>query len=133
MEDDVVFHEDTDQHLANSIKELPPDWELFYLGANIIGRSAIPYSEHLVKTNAAWTTHAVGISRAGARQILEAGFTIDSGMLDDQLAKRIHGRGRTFIAKPMLAVQRPGYSDLWGRKTDYADIWRINLDKISKA
>lgn len=125
LEDDVEFKGIS--NLQKAIYQLPLDWDILYLGANIIGvdvnRLPVPeqYSEHLFRVKAAWTTHAVAYNGDIVEKILSKykGWQ-ESGMYDDWLSREILPNVKAFIIYPMVAVQRPVKSDLWGgRHVDY--------------
>jgi hypothetical protein len=130
LEDDCVLSDNALDQFEKSVRELPPTWEMLYLGCNIIENNARPYSANLAKTTGAWTTHAVGIRRSVAEAVLKAGIDPGNGMMDDWFAKKIHPKGQSYVCKPMIAVQRPGYSDLWQRDTNYTDIFRNANNKL---
>src|SRR5215813_8200159 len=57
VEDDCIFRDLS--HLDRALSELPMDWDVVYLGANLIcwnNGEPMPerYSEHLFKVHAAW-------------------------------------------------------------------------------
>lgn len=125
LEDDVQFY--NINNLQKALYQLPLDWDILYLGANIIGvdvnRLPKPeqYSEHLFRVKAAWTTHAIAYNGDVVEKILSKykGWQ-ESGMYDDWLSREILPNVKAFIIYPMVAVQRPVKSDLWGgRHVDY--------------
>ena len=130
LEDDVVFSDGVQEKFMQAARELPEEWDMIYLGCNIIGQNVKPYSEHLAITTGAWTTHAVGMTREIARVIVDSKPNPEEGMMDDWFARNIHPSRRSFVCRPMLAVQRPGFSDLWGRPTDYSGIFKEANKKI---
>src|SRR6185312_8446403 len=89
FEDDVTLH-NTD-HLEAALSELPSDWDILYLGANIIGTDLCnwphpePFSPHLRRIKQAWTTHAVCYSAKGRDWILKNWDHTDGVMYDDFL------------------------------------------------
>jgi hypothetical protein len=130
LEDDVEFSEDYRLQFTQSVGELPDNWELFYLGCNIIENGHEPYSTNLARIRAAWTTHAVGIRRSVAEEILSQPYNVHEGMIDDYFAKKICPKGNAYACRPMIATQRPVYSDLWGKHADYTGLFQTANDKI---
>src|SRR5689334_272401 len=67
LEDDVQFR--SLHILDKAISQLPRDWDVLYLGANLIGvdinRLPEPtqYSENLFALRGAWTSHAIAYTR----------------------------------------------------------------------
>lgn len=123
FEDDVEIKDFT--HFNEAVSQLPSDWELCYLGANLIAPIE-KYSNNLYKTFGAWTTHAVMYNNP---KELCKGYSDTSIMFDDWLKTWIHPRGNTYIIKPMIAWQKPHNSNLWGH---YANYTRIFDDSASK-
>jgi hypothetical protein len=124
LEDDVIFRDLG--ALDAAIKELPTDWDMLYLGANITDgvsgvqeNPPVQYSDHLWRVRRAWTTHAIAYREQAVRDIV-ATYDPGSGrMFDEWLSSDFIGYRNTFLANPMIAYQRPGKSDLWGCATDY--------------
>lgn len=122
LEDDVVF-EQLDR-LDKALADLPEDWDMLFLGANITGgvtnivaRPPVRVTDNLYRIRAAWTTHAVAYTREAARKITCA--YDGKSMYDAWLSEEILPQVKAYLVNPMVAFQRPGKSDLWGIETDY--------------
>jgi len=126
LEDDVVFQNIGD--LGNALSELPENWEILYLGANIREERPVKYSGHLFHLKNAWTTHAIAYTRAAAEKII-AEFPNEHYMYDNWLGDNLR-RFNAFITAPMMAVQRPGRSDIWGHDVDYEYVWEPSRKKL---
>lgn len=127
LEDDCIFK--NTMHLHYAMNELPPDWEMLYLGGNILGTDTIVFpppvrfSSHLFTITHCWQTHAVAYSVRGLIRILDT-FKPDNGYAyDEWLRHNMLPRGKSFIIAPQIAYQRPGYSDLWQRDADYSSLF----------
>lgn len=126
LEDDCVFRDLS--HLPQAISELPDDWDILYLGANLIlwgnGENPLPerYSEYLFRVRAAWTTHAIAYRKKCVRSILERQPEFSTRMFDNYLSDLLPEL-QAFIVAPMVAYQRRRYSTIWERETDYADVF----------
>lgn len=126
LEDDVLF---TDiGSLGSALSELPVNWEILYLGANIREEWPVRYSGHLFHLKNAWTTHAVAYTRKAAEKIINE-FPNEHYMYDNWLGDNLH-RFNAFITAPMMAIQRPGRSDIWGHDVDYEYVWRETRQKL---
>lgn len=132
LEDDVVF-EELDK-LTASLSDLPPDWDMLFLGANITGgvtnivaRPPVRVAASLYRIRAAWTTHAIAYTREAARKITCA--YDGRSMYDAWLSEEILPQVKAYLVNPMVAFQRPGKSDLWGIETDYRPAF-IESNKI---
>lgn len=116
LEDDCRF-EDMGI-LWRAIDELPDNWDVLYLGCNLKGESPEPYSNHLSKVKTAWMSHAIGYSRKMVEFIVENYKPKEGQMYDDWLSHQLPSKN-CFVINPMIAFQRPSFSDLWGCYTDY--------------
>ncbi len=131
VEDDVVFRDLG--HLNQAISELPDDWDVLYLGANLIcwnnGSEPQPerFSEHLFRIRAAWTTHAVAYHKRCVRRILEGQPSFDTLMFDNWLSSKLPELN-AYIVAPMVAWQRPHVSSIWqkGVVDDYSPIFEAS-------
>lgn len=132
LEDDCVFRDLG--HLPRAIDELPEDWDMLYLGANLIlwnngepdpGR----YSEHLFRLKCAWTTHAIAYNKQCVKTILEKQPGFSEQMFDNYLSERLPELN-AFIAAPMVAYQRPRFSSIWKRVDDYTPIFEASEERL---
>lgn len=124
FEDDVVIKEYA--HYESALSQLPSDWELCYLGANIIGEYS-RYSDNLFSVNGCWTTHAVLYNNP--KKLCES-YNDHTNMFDDWLLRNIQPRLKTFIISPMMAWQKPHYSPLWNHLADYTNIFDGSANKL---
>jgi GR25 family glycosyltransferase involved in LPS biosynthesis len=134
FEDDVLFKDMP--HLQASMEELPIDWDIIYLGANITDmvfgikeNPPVRYSDHLFRVCKAWTTHAIGYTRAMVERIVAEYPVHTFEMYDNWLNSEILPTFNAYLVNPMVCWQRPGKSDLWGQETDYTGAF-IHGDKI---
>lgn len=127
LEDDVIFRNMT--HLWEAMKELPDDWDIVYLGANVTDEKPERYSKHLRRIRSAWTTHAIGYNRKILKHILDnyKGWE-ENGMYDDWLSREVLPKFKCFVITPMIAWQRPVFSDLWGKNVSYG--WESIENKL---
>lgn len=124
LEDDVLFQ--SAGHLEAAISELPADWDIIYLGANItegvVGikeKPPVRHSEHLHRVRRAWTTHAIAYSRKAVEEIVGLYPVHTFDMFDNWLNQNYLENHQCFLVSPMIAWQRPVFSDLWGNAADY--------------
>ncbi len=118
LEDDVKFQ--NLDHLAEALSELPQDWDMVYLGANVTDEKPERYSNHLRRIRSAWTTHAVAYTRKAIEEIVEKYNSWEAnGMFDDWLSREFLPKHNCYIVAPMVAWQRPVFSDLWGNHVSY--------------
>lgn len=138
LEDDVVFRE---LHvLPKALVELPSDWDILYLGANITEgvfgireNPPVRHSEHLYRVRRAWTSHAITYTREAAQRIVTVYDPNTCGMYDEFVSSHMLEKMKAYLVNPMVAFQRPGISDLWGgRATDYTGAFEMG-NKIMSA
>lgn len=129
LEDDAVF-KNTD-HLTAAFNELPEDWDVLYLGANVNGTNLERYSDHLFKIKNSFTTHAVAYSFKMAEWIVKNFNPDQFPIYDEWLRVNVQEQFKCFIVSPMVAWQRPDVSDIWGHYADYTRCF-IDGDKLLK-
>lgn len=115
-EDDVVFKDL--RHLDLALAKLPKDWDLVSLGATVLAPHKKRVSKHLYEYENGWATQAVGYSRKMVRWVLD-NFDTSGVIYDEWLRVNALPTRKCFIVKPMVAYQRPGFSDIRNRFTDY--------------
>lgn len=118
LEDDVIF-KNTD-HFDDAMRQLPKDWDVLYLGANIRGEKPQYYKNNIRRIRTAYTTHAIAYSRRMVTYIVDSYNPYNYQMYDSWLSDNVLGTHNCYVINPMIAFQRPGiHSDLWGVVTDY--------------
>lgn len=117
LEDDCLFSGTVDDLFA-AIKELPEDFDLLYLGANVKSRQQ-RFSERLYYCNDAWTTHAIYYSAKGRKWCYENFEDGCTTIYDEWLNTIGKDHLKRFVVKPFLAIQSDNYSDIWGANVTY--------------
>jgi len=146
LEDDFEFihdKEDTNLFLNKSINDLPSDWDVFYLGANIMydytNYPIEKFSDNLLKLNSAYCTHAISFSRKAILKILEI-FPNESLFIEKMnhykaidifLANYFCFNNSCFICTEMLCSQSFGFSSIENCMTDYSDLKIRHKNTIS--
>jgi GR25 family glycosyltransferase involved in LPS biosynthesis len=115
MEDDVVLCDDFLKKLEIIFFELPEDWDLVYLGGWNLG-GIKKYSQNLNIAENILTTHCMIIRQKFVNTLLTA--VNDRKFKVDVIYCGVLNKGRCFIANPILAWQRKGYSDIENITTD---------------
>jgi hypothetical protein len=132
VEDDCIFRELA--HLPQALRALPKDWDIVYLGANLIcWNNGEPKPEkvtsNLFRVRAAWTTHCVGYSRKGARYLLERQPGFNEIMFDNWMSTQLENL-KAYIVAPMIAYQRPRHSSIWDRYDDYTHLFEASEERL---
>ena len=125
VEDDVQFI--NVEFWMDIFNDAPKDFDLLYLGGNVIEPNNKRVSEYWWQCTDTWTTHAIIYSFAGAKKILELW---DGELIYDEFLRRNQPRLKAFICKPFLAVQRPGYSSLQNQMVNYSHIFEEAQNKL---
>lgn len=133
LEDDVNIIEDINQYMPLILKELPEDFDLLYLGANLNAPlKPVKNCTHILSCGYMLTTHAILYS-SKARTVLlhdmvENGIKKVEGWKEpfDQTCERLlQRRGKCYISNPMIAVQHDGHSDVLNQDSS----WREKMIK----
>jgi len=126
FEDDVMFLNDVNGVLDNVVKQLPVDWNLLYLGANLHS-PLTNISDNLVLLNNGFSTHAISYNKNVYDIFIKKYNTMNelilqSDILDVWLASIIQNRGNSYLVKPLLATQRNDFSDIVKSDVNYSFI-----------
>jgi hypothetical protein len=112
FEDDAMFVDscgNPNDTMEQVVKQLPPTWQILYLGAQCTNGFKAKPSNNLLLLDMAFATHAWAVSLDGMKEILAAGL---EAPIDNSVVKTVQPRGHTYITYPLLCTQRPGYSDI---------------------
>jgi hypothetical protein len=112
--DVVIFEDDATYRgsypdLINCVNDLPANWDMLMLGANIKDSRLDRISKRLVRTYGSWTTHGILYSYRFAKQMAELDLTIP---IDEHFRTIVHPKGNSYICVPFLSYQRPSQSDI---------------------
>lgn len=129
LEDDCIFQ--PLDRLDQSLSELPDDWDIVYLGANLLNGSPERYSDHLFRVFSAWTTHAIGYNRKVVPYILENQKGLSEAMYDNTLSDHLPHLN-AYVVAPMVAYQRPHVSSIWQKPQveDYTPIFEESQGRL---
>lgn len=137
FEDDVMF--DGNPKLP---AYTPTDFLTLHLGCNIIGtdqtiwKMPTAYSDNLALLHNAWQSHATLYSAECVQYILDNFnpnvLDADNMIFDEWLRTHVLNQGRSYVMKPMIAYQRPSYSDIWNMQADYTGAHRAGNEYLKK-
>ena len=120
FEDDIAFDRDWKklEEATAQLLELCPNWDLFYIGANITGYDTCTWqmpqrvSDNIVRLYNCWMTHAIIYSNKMAKWVLD-NFNPDTfPVYDEWLRVNAMPVREVYMCNPMICYQRPGYSDV---------------------
>ncbi len=117
FEDDFELTKGWESVLTDAWKDLPSDWDLLYLGANLT-RSPQKITNNLVKIRGAWCFHAVVISPKFVKYAL-ANYDINRRVVWDEWIRTEAVKRKFYMTYPMISYQRASYSDFVKKEVDY--------------
>lgn len=116
FEDDVELHPDFNKLLPLYLGYFPHDWDMLYLGGSH-NQPVIPIDEFLAKMTLTYTTHAMAIAASMYNPLIEI-WGRKNEKVDIGIAS-LHRNNNCYTCTPPLAWQRPSYSDILERDTNY--------------
>ena len=146
LEDDFQFRFTKDElysHVTNSINELPSDWDLLYLGCNLDNSYGLypieSFSDSLFRLKSAHTTHAMAFNKQFINTFAATSpteqtlieWTQKHEVIDVYLSRHVLPHINAFVSNPLLAIQRPSFSDIEGSTYDYSG-WMLQTFDIFK-
>lgn len=124
IEDDCVLDGDFKDRLKMYATQLPPEWELLYLGGSLIDSSAYEggslikesaaekFSDNLYRAKKVLTTHAYIIRNSSIQKLIDV-ISSEKNKIDLLFCK-FQKASNCFIVYPELAWQKAGHSDIVG-------------------
>ena len=110
FEDDAQFVDSFSKQIEPSLTELSLlDWNFFYLGGRLMSQ-AKRIGSNLARIGMVYTTHAYAIKHTIYDEILKYDHKRDIAI--DVHYANLTCRNSSYACLPMVAYQRPGYSDL---------------------
>lgn len=117
FEDDIKFLnvDNFENILNNSINQLPDNWQLFYLGANLNTKNN-KYSDNLVQLKNAYAAHSIAYNKNIFNKIIYYAEDINriNNIKDvyDVFLTKIQNNNLSFATHPLLSTQLQSYSDI---------------------
>jgi len=118
FEDDVKFINKPLEILEEAVKELPKDYDIFYLGANT-EKTLYRVSAHLARLTFAYSTHAYCINKHLFERLYLMNLDPDVIHNDVEYNHFIVRNNKCYSPIPLIAVQRKSYSDIEDREMNY--------------
>lgn len=115
MEDDVIINNDFEKIFNESVKTLPPDWDMIYVGGWEVG-DVISYNGFFNVANKVYTTHCYIVRKKFIPIILEK--LAERKWKVDVLYSEVLNKGKCFMFNPKLAYQKEGFSDIENKNTN---------------
>ena len=113
LEDDAKFIMN-----PNTIKVPPEDWDMLYLGGTV--HRVVNRDNKYWNRVHCWTTHAYILNLENEELITEIMKAAEyEGEIDRYYLERIHPQFNVYMANPMVAIQKQGYSDIEKHNVNY--------------
>jgi len=112
FEDDCEWVENkdvVDRAMDGAIKEIPDNWHLLYLSAQVTCGFHYKHGNHLLQLDGAYSTHSWAISKQGMKEIISQGL---DAPIDNCMVDKIQKMQNCYITYPILTTQRAGESDI---------------------
>ncbi len=101
---------DAEFTMNKAMAQLPKDFDLLYLGCNLL-MPPVVVSENILQVQAAYSSHAILYSKKGIDLILS--LWSEEKPYDMFLMQKIQPYGKCYCVSPMLASQRKGVSSIY--------------------
>ena len=118
IEDDILTL-GTREDLDKAIEQLPDDWDMLYLGANL-SEPLERFSDNLFRLKGGKVSHAIMYNNQN--EVVEYILENHHIPIDNFFAEMAQNRFNCFITYPMICTQDPGYSDTIRWWKDYEEI-----------
>jgi len=119
FEDDSTFVDNFWEELDKSLAVLPDDWDMVYLGANLVDTTQVNDRWH--KSRRCCSTHAYAVKADVIPRLIAKAIEYDGHV--DMAYSLLHSELNVYLARPTLVYQEPGYSDLMKEDVDYARLY----------
>lgn len=130
FEDDVLFINDPVNKLRLALYDLPPNFDMLYFGANRT-EPCLNVTSNLKLLHNALACHAVCYANRmffkyirHLYRVTKQGYIATDLDISDVFLTSIQADGHCYMVNPIIATQRPGYSDIEKRETDYSFMQR---------
>lgn len=127
LEDDIRFSDNFVNDFDSWSSEIPSDWQMLYLGGNLVGWTPSPISEHVHLGNYVLAIHALGLHISAFDSIISRVNLREQ--IDVTYAELSRGF-KSYLMIPRMAWQRECFSDIQNSDVNYTflhkDQWGIN-------
>ena len=131
IEEDLIFIDGYEDIWHEAKYSVPDDWEMIFFGANLTEK-AERIDKYWVKLNGCWMGHCFAVNSKSAKKILA--YMEDNELMGDVVFNQMQQKGliNAYLITPMIAYQRPGYSNLVEKVVDYKQAMEYNFKRFVK-
>jgi len=124
LEDDALFLQGAADIISKAMQQLPPDWDMLYLGSSPQELQE-RYSDNLFRLRNAWCTHAmIWNAREGGALEYVLAHREDITKIDVYYAGVIQFKFNTFTVDPIACTQSAGFDSDIAKYSDVNTIVR---------
>ncbi len=131
LEDDCSFHVEPHRFLSAALPQLPADYHCLYLGLNLLS-PPVRFSENILKIGTAYSTHAIVYSKEAMSIMLAELNKGEIVPYDIMMMRSIQQQGKCYCTYPMIATQRPSYSDIDRTERDWGVLMNMTFNHHTK-
>jgi len=129
----LVFEDDCKiigdwNNVKEAISQLPSDWDILYLGANL-NTPLQKVSANLFRLKKAWTTHAIIYGTQRVADYIIKNMPKDTTPIDVFYSDDIQENFNCYIVSPLTAIQAAGFSDIVKHVSNYESLLVNNFIK----
>ena len=117
LEDDCMFSENFEDKFTNYITQVPADWGFLYIGGSINCEQVSVISDNIVEAVDVFTTHAMGVREDVYDDLINLWEQRNEKV--DLCVAQLQKKYKTYCFNPFLIGQKPSYSDILNKYTDY--------------
>ena len=127
FEDDIAFHHDFPAIFTKFIQQVPPDWQMLYLGANHCN-GWMQISPNVLQMKGSRTIHGVIVRNTAYAPLLQA-FNRFKTLPADDIFLIMHQFKTSFCVYPHIGYQSDNFSDIRNEKVDYSFLRQPDPDR----
>jgi GR25 family glycosyltransferase involved in LPS biosynthesis len=116
FEDDFELTSNWREVLDKAAADLPKDWDILYLGANLTAKPIL-VTENLLRVKGAWMLHGVIFRYKFVRYFLD-NYRVTPWAIDQWFNEQAL-KCKFYMTYPMICYQRAGWSDFQNQNVDY--------------
>jgi GR25 family glycosyltransferase involved in LPS biosynthesis len=120
FEDDCEFFDGFEEKFKSALKDLPDNWDMFYLGGNL-WVPPIKFKNSVHKIIKCYSTHAYAVTQKFVRNYHHL---IDFNSIIDNQYAELHSMMNAYVIHPSICGQFTSYSDVENKEVDYTNVFK---------
>lgn len=128
LEDDVELQDTA--HYSEALSEVPDNWDLISFGATLQRTHKERIDKYVWRYYDGWATQMVAYDKRLVNWIADNFDPLCGVIYDEWLRLNVLPKFNCYIIKPFIAYQRPDFSDIRNRYTDYTQGFKESEQKL---